>query len=284
MFFILSWIRQNLLQLVTAYEEIHSLNSDLETRIEERTAELVQANENLRQLDHLKSEFVSLVSHELRTPLTNIHGGIELVLQNLDPCAESSSRILRVVQSEGERLGKLVRHILDVSALQAGQLQLNCGLVVLRPIIYLLITHFEVNHPNHQIIVNFPSQIQPVWADEDRLTDIISNLISNAIKYSPDGGEILIEAKSDNNGFLHLSIKDYGVGIPLSEQERLFQPFYRGENASKTAQGYGLGLYFCYELIQAHNGKIWVDSNGKSGEGTTFHLSLPVPVDIGVEI
>lgn len=275
-FVILSWIKQNLLQLVTAYEEIHSLNTDLEMRIEERTAELTRANENLRQLDQLKSEFVSLVSHELRTPLTNIHGGIELVLKNLDPCAKSSHNVLIVVQSQVNRLSKLVRHILDVSALQAGQLQLNRGLVLLRPLIHSLIARYETNEMSHSFIVNIPTQLQPIWADEDRLEDIIGNLISNAIKYSPEGGKILIEVQEGEDGFVHFSVKDEGIGIAQKEQERLFQPFYRGEYASNTAQGYGLGLYFCHELIQAHGGKIWVDSTGKQGYGTTFHLCLPL--------
>lgn len=275
-FGILSWIKQNLLHLVTAYEEIHSLNTDLEIRIEARTAELTRANENLRQLDQLKSEFVSLVSHELRTPLTNIHGGIELVLKNLDPCAESSQNVLNVVQSEVNRLSKLVRHILDVSALQAGQLQLNRGLVMLRPLIHSLIARLETNNLSHNFVVNIQSQLQPLWADEDRLEDIIGNLISNAIKYSPQGGKVFIEAQTGDDSFIHLSVKDQGIGIAKEEQERLFQPFYRGENASKTAQGYGLGLYFCHELIQAHGGKIWVDSMGKQGQGTTFHLCLPL--------
>lgn len=281
-FVILSWIRQNLLQLVTAYDEIHSLNTDLEVRIAARTTELVHANENLRQLDQLKSEFVSLVSHELRTPLTNIHGGIELALKNLDPCAETSHNVLTVVQSEVNRLSKLVRHILDVSALQAGQLQLNRGLVMLRPLIHSLIVRHQTNSPNHNIVADIQPQLQPIWADEDRLADIIGNLISNAIKYSPDGGEVRIQAQAGNDGFIHLSVKDYGVGITQHEQERLFQLFYRGENASDTAQGYGLGLYFCYQLIQAHGGKIQVDSSGQSGNGTTFHLYLPV--DHGSEV
>jgi signal transduction histidine kinase len=280
-FVILSWIQHNLLQLTQAYEEIHSLNTDLETRIEIKTAELVQVNDKLRQLDRLKSEFVSLVSHELRSPLTNVHGGVELVLQSLDPHSDAHHNILVVVQSEVERLIRLVKHILDVSALQAGQLQLNRGIVVLRPLIHEIVARSEPTGRNQHFILNLSPQLQPVWADEDRITDVLNNLINNAIKYSPEESNILVQATPEA-GYIHILVKDEGIGIPLDEQERLFQPFYRGENATDVIQGYGLGLYFCYQLIQAHGGEIWVESLGKPDMGTTFHLRLPV--DKGGEI
>ena len=280
-FVILSWIRYNLLQLVHAYEEIHSLNTDLETRIEVKTDELVQANEKLRELDRLKSEFVSLVSHELRTPLTNIHGGIELVLQDIDSHSEAQCNVLTVVQSEVKRLIKLVKHILDVSALQAGQLQLTRGIVALRPLIHNVVARCEASNKIRHFIFDFPPQLQPVWADEDRLADVLDNLINNAIKYSPEGSEIRVKATSEAN-HVQIMVKDEGVGISLADQERLFQPFYRGENVTNAVQGYGLGLYFCHQLIQSHGGKIWVESTGKPGMGTTFHLYLPVDKGINV--
>lgn len=280
-FVILSWIQHNLLQLVHAHEEIHSLNTDLETRIEVKTAELVEVNDKLRQLDRLKSEFVSLVSHELRTPLTNVYGGIELVLQGLDSHSETHRNVLTVVQSETKRLIKLVKHILDVSALQAGQLQLNRGIVALRPLVHKVVARCEVSGEKRNFIFDFPPKLQPAWADEDRLTDVFDNLITNAIKYSPEGSKILVQATLESDD-IHVLVQDEGIGIPVVEQERLFQPFYRGENVTDAVQGYGLGLYFCHQLIQAHGGKIWVESTGKLGMGTTFHLCLPVDKGINV--
>ena len=278
-FVILSWIRHNLRQLILAYEEIHSLNTNLESRIQARTEELVQANEKLQHLDQLKSEFVSLVSHELRTPLTNIHGGIELVLQKLEPSTVSYQPVLLVVQSEVDRLARLVKHILDVSALQAGQIKLNRGAVVLRPFLNRVLTQCVQISDKHELKLDIPAQLPPVWADEDRLADVLSNLINNAIKYSPDGGEIQVNAAVENS-HIHLIVKDSGDGIPPDEHERLFQPFYRGEStANSTAKGYGLGLYFCFQLIQVHNGRIWVESCGKPGQGAAFHLTLPIDQD-----
>jgi signal transduction histidine kinase len=275
-FVILSWIRHNLRQLILAYEEIHSLNTNLETRIQVRTEELLQANDKLRQLDRLKSEFVSLVSHELRTPLTNIHGGIELVLQQLEPCATGSHQVLLVVQSEAVRLTRMVKHILDVSALQAGQMQLNQGAVILRPLVNKVMTQCVQNSDNHELTLDIPTQLPPIWADEDRLADVLANLINNAIKYSPEGGEIKISA-SPENSHIHLIVKDSGIGIPLEEHDRMFQPFFRGKSTVDSVEkGYGLGLYFCHQLIHAQNGRIWVESCGEPGQGAAFHLTLPV--------
>jgi signal transduction histidine kinase len=282
-FAFLTRLSTNLKQLALAYEEIRSLNTDLEARIEVRTAELASANDELRQLDQLKSEFVSLVSHELRAPLTNIHGGIELALHKLEPCAEPSHNILKIVQSEVDRLTKLVKHILDVSALQAGRLQLNRGLVALRPLISAVTErHLASDENKHHFKLEIPAHLPPVWADEDRLADVLANLINNAIKYSPNGGEICINAHADNN-CIHLRVIDQGVGIPLSTQDRLFQPFYRVDNAQDSnLPGYGLGLYFCYKLIEAQKGRIWVESVGEAGKGTTIHMTLPVDNSGGI--
>ncbi len=154
-FAFLTWLSINLKQLALAYEEIQAFNTDLEARIEVRTAELARANDELRQLDRLKSEFVSLVSHELRAPLTNIHGGIELALHRLDSCTEPSHNILKIVQLEVDRLTKLVKHILDVSALQAGRLQLNRGIVALRPLISTVTDQHVTSNDGNSIAIIF---------------------------------------------------------------------------------------------------------------------------------
>ncbi len=274
-FFVLTWISHKLFQLAEAYRAIQTLNSDLEARIAARTAELTRANEQLRQLDQLKSEFVSLVSHELRAPLTNIQGGLELILQADELCKEPTPHMLRVVQSEVVRLSNLVRQILDVSALEAGHLQLNPGPVAVRPLIHKVAERCIVPDGRYSLKVNVPSQLTPVWADEDRLTDVLANLLNNAVKYSPDGGEIHIGAAQERD-CVHLTISDQGVGIPPEDQQQLFGMFYRGRgNGENGTPGYGLGLYFCHKLVAAHNGKIWVESAGIPGEGATFHLTLP---------
>ncbi len=209
--FVLNWIARNLNHLAAAYEQIEAFNVDLERRIQERTDELAQANEKLRHLDRLKSEFVSLVSHELRAPLTNIQGGLELVLSTENVCPPVQSN-LTIIQHEVKRLIRLVKRILDVSVIESGQLTLTLGPIALRPLLRQVIEHMTLTNIKHPIVLDIPPQVQLATADEERLTDIVTSLIQNSVKYSPDGGEIRVALRFDND-FAYVSIQDHGLGI-----------------------------------------------------------------------
>lgn len=279
-FVVLSWIHSSLLKLARAYDEIHLLNVDLEHRIEARTRDLEKANDELRQLDRIKSEFVSLVSHEFRAPLTNIQGGLELALQEGKTKDENLIRVLSVVQAEVARLANLVCNILNVSALEMGHLPLRLGPVALRPLIAKSWQHCVLaTHSSHCLDINIPAQLPPVWGDENRLTDIFTNLLSNAIKYSPADSQFSIDVTTEDH-HIHLTLKDEGPGIPESEQSLIFEMFYRGQNISKNeSTGYGLGLYFCRKFLEAQNGKVWASSASPSASGTVFHVLLPIDGD-----
>jgi len=271
--FVLNWIARNLNHLAAAYEQIESFNVDLERRIQERTDELAQANEKLRHLDRLKSEFVSLVSHELRAPLTNIQGGLELVLSTENVCPPVQSN-LTIIQNEVKRLIRLVQRILDVSVIESGQLTLNLGPIALRPHLRQVIEHMTLTNSKHPVVLDIPPQVQLATADEERLTDIVTSLIQNAVKYSPDGGEIRVALRFDND-FACVSIQDHGLGISPEDIPHLTEKFYRG-HLSNHSNGYGLGLYFVNELIKAQGGCLQIESEGIPGKGSTFTFTVPL--------
>ena len=272
---IFTWIIRNLKLLAAAYEKIETFNTALEEKIKLRVAELEKANQELRQLDQLKSDFVSLVSHELRTPLTNIQGGLEIInADTLSLIPPNAKETLAIVQLEVKRLSRLVLRILDVSALESGQLRLNCGPVSLRMIINQIKKDSLLFDNAHPLRLEFPPQVMLAMADEERLIDILTNLFSNAIKYSPDGSPIIVRLTRSGN-YLQLSVKDYGVGINPADHQHLFDQFYRGAT-NPSIKGYGLGLYFANKLIQAQGGHLWIESKGIPGDGTEVYFTLPI--------
>ena len=276
---VLNWIAKNLELLAQAYERIEAFNVELDKKIQLRTAELEVANEELRQLDHLKSEFVSLVSHELRTPLTNIRGGLEVVNADQNAvCTPRTRDTLGIVQSEVNRLIRLVQRILDVSALESGQIRLNCGPVALAPLIRQIKRDSLLFDEKHPLVLELPSAPLMVIADEDRITDVMTNLLSNAIKYSPQGGMIVVRLTNCGDS-VQVSVKDQGIGIKAAEQQHVMRQFYRG-SVETNIPGYGLGLYFARKLIEAHGSNLEVESSGISGEGTEFRFKLPIDEDM----
>jgi signal transduction histidine kinase len=280
---VLGWVGQNQARLEHANAEISLLNSELEKRVAERTAELAekntalaQANADLKALDDLKSDFVSLVSHELRAPLTNINGSIELIVRERDALSPGRREALDILRDESARLTKLVQNILDVSLLEAGRLTTTPGPLPLHPFLNQLLKGRVPEHGPHRLVVDVSPDLPPVWVDETHLADVIVNLVDNAVKYSAEGGEIRVSARN-GDAELILSVCDEGIGIPPSEQSHLFERFYRANNATdREVYGHGLGLYFCRKLIEAQKGQIWVESEGVPGRGTTVYLSLPV--------
>ncbi|RME71434.1 MAG: sensor histidine kinase [Chloroflexi bacterium] len=280
---VLHWIRGQLVKLEEANRQIQALNSELEQRVAERTAELAQknealekANEELKALDTLKSDFVSLVSHELRAPLTNINGGIELIAAERSHLSSARQEVLDILQRESKRLTRLVQNILDISLLEAGRLTNRPGFLPLRPFLCQLLKGRVPANGKHRLVIDVQTDLPPAWADETHLGDVVVNLVDNAIKYSPEGGEIRVAARPYNEHELVISVSDQGIGIPPSAQPRLFERFYRANNGTdREVYGHGLGLYFCRKLIEAQGGRIWVESSGIPGQGATFYFTVP---------
>lgn len=263
--------------------ELETLNAQLEEQVHERTAaleasnfELQKANHALRQLDEIKSDFVSLVSHELRAPLTTLHGGLELALQKSETLPPDTRSILKTMYEESRRLIRLVQSILDVSRLEAGRLSLHLGPLALRP---MLARSVNVLYGQRRPVQwKCDQRVPPVWADETYLEEIIRNLLRNADKYSPPDQPVEICLQQDGE-HVRLEIADYGPGIPPVEQAAVFERFYRLNRREDAPPGWGLGLYFARKFADAQGIKLslrspWRDS--AECPGTAFILHIPI--------
>lgn len=269
-----------------ARQKLERLNRELETKVDERTALLAErnqqlddANQQLKRVDEMKSEFVSLVSHELRAPLTALNGGLEVALQSAETLPPASRRILEVMVGECDRLTRFVQTILDVSRIEAGILTLNLGPVAVTPVLYRAV---EVILSTRRVIKwNIPKQIPPVWADEIYYEQIIRNLLRNADKYSsPERPiEIYITVTRDS---VSVEVTDHGIGISSDAQDKIFERFYRVQNGENASPGWGLGLYFAKKLAEAQSGKLSLRSplsQDPDGPGSAFTISLPIAAD-----
>ncbi|MFQ5594893.1 MAG: ATP-binding protein [Anaerolineae bacterium] len=286
-FFTLNWVIGQLREKEKAEARIRQLNRDLEQRVTKRTEELAQAyeelrlrnealqsaNEELKELDQLKSDFVSMVSHELRAPLTNINGSIELMLADGDMESQSQRTMLRIIGEQSARLTRLVQGILNVSRIEARKLEIHPQAVDVRPLMRKVIENLSRSDDSHRFVMP-PDPLPIVQADPDRLEEILANLIDNAVKYSPEGGTITLSAQ-ESDGRLIISVSDPGVGIPAKELDKIFDKFHRVDRGdARTTYGHGLGLYISKRFIEAHGGDIWVES--RLGKGSTFSFTLPL--------
>jgi PAS domain S-box-containing protein len=226
-----------------------------------------------REAEELKSTFVSVVSHELKTPVALIKGYVS-TLRREDASWDRDivQDSLAVIEEEADRLTNLIENLLDASRLQAGALSINLSDVDLSALTRRIAERFQTQENRHSITVSFPPSFPVVLADEDRLAQVLSNLISNAIKYSPSGGEIAIRGQVHPQQVV-ICVSDQGTGIAAGDVPYIFDRFYRAQEASRTTKGAGLGLYLARAVIEAHGGRIWVDS--KSGEGARICFSLP---------
>ncbi len=243
------------------------------------------------EVDRLKSEFVATVSHELRTPMTSIKGYVEILLMGAaGALSEQQTRFLEIIRSNTERLAALVNDLLDISRIEAGKAGLSLQPLNLIELAKQSLTTIQERaareHKPMQFELRVDRQIPFVQGDPERVTQILDNLLENAYLYS-DAGRIVQVSIHAEDTMVQVDVIDQGVGIPPALQERVFERFYRGENPHVLATfGTGLGLSIVKRLVEMHGGKIWVQSKGVEGEGSTFSFTLPFYLDqrIAVEI
>ena len=225
-----------------------------------------------RQADELKSTFVSVVSHELKTPVALIKGYVSTLRRDdADWDRSIVQDSLEVIEEEADRLTGMIENLLDATRLQAGGLKINRTDCQLAYLAKLVAEKLQTQTTGHKILVDFPPDFPVVLADETRLEQVFSNLISNAIKYSP-GGQIKISGAVRPKQVI-LCVSDEGPGIAQQDMPHVFDRFYRARDAVKNTKGTGLGLYLSRSIIEAHGGKIWVDS--ESNQGARICFSLP---------
>ena len=256
-----------------------SLATAQEARTETEAARraLVEQNKRLRELDRLKDEFLSLVSHELRTPLTSIRGYLDLVLDDeageLNP---EQRRFLLAVERNSGRLLRLVGDLLFVAQADAGRLMLDQGKVDLVALAAECVEGAMPAAAEKSIeLVLATEPVPTLVGDRGRLAQVLDNLVSNALKFTPEGGGVEVSTKL-NGEHVSVEVADTGIGIPVADQPRLFERFFRSSVANERAiPGTGLGLAIVQAIVEAHNGEIRIDST--VGRGTTFRVDLPLP-------
>jgi signal transduction histidine kinase len=238
-------------------------------RLEEDTREVA----NLKKLDRLKTELLSTVSHELRTPLAAIKGYATTLLQHDRMRADVRREFLGIIDSESDRLAELISNLLDMSRLEAGVLRVDPAPIRLQRLADGAVQRAQHLTPAHEILLDWRADPW-VAADVSRVEQVLTNLLNNAIKYSPDGGQICVSSRT-RDSMLLISVQDHGVGIPPREVDKIFDRFHRVEgDLAQRVSGTGLGLAICRGLIEAHGGRVWVES--EPGVGSTFTVTLPI--------
>jgi PAS domain S-box-containing protein len=229
-----------------------------------------------KEMDRLKSEFISTAAHELRTPLTSIQGFSEILLtRQLNE--ERRTRYLTFVNQQAEALAAIIDDLLDLSRLEAKQsFEIADELVNIKEILEQTIFGFQENNPEHRYTVSGPEIWPSIKGDPAKLAQLFKNLFSNATKYSPDGGEVVLQTAVESQyDLLHLTLTDRGVGMTKEQLAHIFDRFYRADASNTAIGGTGLGMTISRLIVEGHGGKIWVES--EYGIGTTVHLLLPLP-------
>jgi len=264
------------------YVNIYGLDITTRKKAEEKAKEhqrkIEQQNIQLKELDELKTNFLKVTTHELRTPMASIKGYVQMILkQTLGRITDEERDALNVVLRNINRLDHLIQDILDLSRLESKNMKYipektNIGNAVSE---IKETMHAEALEKNIKIISELDGNLPEIIVDKDRIKQVFMNIVGNSIKFSPDGAVINIKGKKQKNTLL-FEIQDHGRGVPKDLQEKIFNTFYQVDyREDKKYGGTGLGLAISKSIIEAHGGKIWIESTGKLGEGSTVKFTLP---------
>jgi signal transduction histidine kinase len=232
------------------------------------------------RLEEMQSTFVSIVSHELQTPVAIIKSyAATLAREDAVWPPETIQRVSRNIEEECDRLHRLITDLLDLSRIQAGRVAMRVGSVDLPQLTSEVIDQLAPRAPRHSLRLGFPTSFPTIRGDADQLRRALFNLVQNAIKYSPNGGEVLVVGELGPPGSVIVRVIDSGIGIPPGEQERIFDRFHRADTRlSRSTTGVGLGLYITRSIVVGHGGRIWAESPSPN-RGSTFTIVLPIGTD-----
>jgi signal transduction histidine kinase/PAS domain-containing protein len=266
--------------LITAISKLCSLVLQYEQQTTERdqlmTAKIF-LNEQLEQVNKMQSDFISVVSHEFRTSLTTIEGFSDL-LRSQNYSSEEVKDYSNDIYTDAIRLHRMVTDLLDLEQMKKGKMQLRMVWVDINMLLRTIVKRMELVSTRHPLRLSLDEKLPPLEGDPDKLTQVIMNILSNAIKYSPMGGDILIKSSKEGNS-VHVSIQDHGTGIAPEFIANIFKPYQRiNSTSTRHIQGTGLGLSLAQEIIHLHDGKIWAESIPE--HSSTFHFSLPLTRDL----
>ena len=250
-----------------------------EHALKEHADNLEQANQELIEVNEMKDQFISMASHELKTPITTIRGQAQLMLRRLTKQKELSQEFadvrtaLEKIDEQTYRLSALVDNLLDLGSIRAGKIELRPGRCDLCEICRSVVDE-QCLLTGRVIEVELPEAPVMLEADSERLSQVGTNLVSNAIKYSPDGSPVKVSVVRQENT-ARLAVQDFGQGMEKEQLKHIFEPFYRAPEAqSSKKSGWGLGLVICKDIVERHGGRIWCESH--EGEGSTFYVELPL--------
>ncbi|MFC1666906.1 ATP-binding protein [Candidatus Omnitrophota bacterium] len=258
------------------YTELSDSRQDLERRVRQRTIELARLNEELRRLNKIKSDFVSAVSHELRTPLTSIKGYASILIAGkLGKVSPGQKERLEKIDKHSNSLTRLVDNLLDIARIESGRVQMEIKEISIKEMLNSIVDMVAPQIKEKDISFKINSKIKKdtIKADSSQLERVFINLLSNAIKFTPEKGEITIYVEEKDDA-VEFSIEDTGIGIPTHDLQKVFEEFFRSDNAQDhNVKGTGLGLSLVKKIVTAHKGKIWV--NSELNKGTRFKFTIP---------
>jgi two-component system sensor histidine kinase/response regulator len=255
-------------------------------RVAKDVTEKRRYERRLKELDKMKSDFVSNVSHELRTPLTSIKGSVDNMLDGLTGSLnEKQVRYLARIKSNSDRLSRLINDLLDLSRIESGRVEVRSTTLSLTALAEEVAEHLRSLAAEKLITIEVPSTNPQVtaWADRDKVTQILINLIGNAVKFTPQNGKVTVALEKNSDDYVQISVDDTGPGILPEEKNKIFSKFYQLADVDKQKpKGSGLGLAISKALVEMHGGRIWVES--EVGKGSTFSFTLPARQPFKLEL
>ena len=268
-------------QIAQLHTALSQSNRQLEKRVQERTVELQNALNKLTELNQLKANFIANITHELRTPLTHIKGYLDILAAGgLGPLTPEQSDALEVLLRAEARLESLIEDLIQFSIASRAQLRLNKERVDLGKLIETTVNQSTDKAKRSEVIIGIrvPEKLTFVYCDKEKIGWVIDQFLDNAIKFSPEGGRVVVEA-NQGDGWVDLAVTDTGIGIPSDRFDEIFEPFHQLDGAStRRYSGTGLGLALCNRIIEAHGAEIKVRS--KMGKGSSFEFSLSPVEDV----
>ena len=225
------------------------------------------------QADQLRTEVLAILSHELRTPLAAIKGYVTaMLLEEVAWPEEKRREFLQLISEEADNLQTMIAEILDTTRLETGLLQIERQPMRLHHAAREVADEMQQRTTSHHFVLDFPHTLPLIDADPRRIKQVFRNILDNAVKYSPDGGPIIISGRSTAD-FVQISIRDQGIGMTPEQHSHLFEKFYRAHSSANGPRGTGLGLAICRLIVEGHGGEIWAQS--EEGEGSTFIFTVP---------
>jgi len=260
-------------------DELKQLNEELEQRVQQRTAELAQSKDRAQAANRAKSNFVANLSHELRTPLTSIAGFAEALQEKyFGDLNEKQAEYVKYIQDNSQHMLSLINQIVDLEKIETGKTEIQISNVKMKILLKKSISMIEEKAAEHHITLDY--ELAPeideleVHVDELKLQQVVINLLSNAVMFTPDGGHVTVRVKLEEKQLM-VEVADNGIGIAPENQEKVFEDFFQVKGGIKDkTPGLGLGLGLSRRLVEMHGGKLWVESEGE-GRGSRFVFTIP---------